>query len=138
MSYDPNLAGYRMDYSGVPGTCFKFDEIAARSSHILLFRIVLHCTTSTRVNGHVADTGGGVNIARDKTAFMSSVALFTEEASRGNDGNYNTHFHTSYESSIVWWAVDLGDTRTRVTRVRITNRHGSTYGMHSAAKTEYS
>ena len=89
-------------------------------------------------NGHVAGTGGGVNIARDKTAFMSSVALFTEEASRGNDGSYNTHFHTSYESSIVWWAVDLGDMRTRVTRVRITNRHDSKYGMHSAAETEYS
>ncbi len=64
---------------------------------------------------------------------MSSVGELTKDASRGNDGNNKTHFHTNRENGIVWWAVDLGELR-RVTRVRITNRKDKYHGMQSASE----
>ena len=79
------------------------------------------------MNGHVAGTGGG-NIAKDKTAFMSSVLQIPYKASSGNDANYNSIFRTRKGSGIAWWAVKLGEVRTRVTRIRIISH----FGMYSA------
>ena len=67
---------------------------------------------------------------------MSSVGQLTKEASRGNDGNNNTHFNTNKEIGNAWWAVDLGGMRRRVTRVRITYGKDNYQGMHSASEME--
>ncbi len=79
-------------------------------------------------NDHVAGPGtGGGNIAKDKTAFMSSVhrATFSwYNASSGNDAKYNTTFRTQKGSGTAWWAVELGEVRTWVTRIRIIISHG--------------
>ena len=67
------------------------------------------------------DTTDG-NIALRKTAFMSS--RYNEDrhiAAWGVDGNVDTYFHTEDKKKESWWAVDFGETRTRVTRVRIVN-----------------
>ena len=60
---------------------------------------------------------------------MSSMRHFKSRASRGNDAKYNTYFHTRRDTGNAWWAVELGEMRTNVTRIRIT----SSYGMYSAA-----
>ena len=61
-----------------------------------------------------------MNIAREKTAYMSSLYTSTNVASRGNDGAYGTIFRTQ-RGNLAWWAVDFGQARARVTRVRVTN-----------------
>ena len=72
-------------------------------------------------NDHVAGKGGE-NIAKDKTAFMSSVRQF--KASFGNDANCDTMFRTQKGRGIAWWAVELGEVRTWVTRIRIIRTNG--------------
>ena len=61
-----------------------------------------------------------VNIALGKPAYMSSWHASTNVASSGNDGNHGTIFITN-RGSLAWWAVDFGQERARITRVRVTN-----------------
>ena len=61
-----------------------------------------------------------VYIALGKPAFMSSLYGTIDIASRGNDGDKATHFHTN-QGNNAWWAVYFGEARTSVTGVRITN-----------------
>ena len=68
-----------------------------------------------------------MNIAVGKPAFMSSWYKSRLVATQGNDGNRKTRFLTRYGSE-AWWAVDFGQKRTRVTRVRVTN-YKMYYGM---------
>ena len=68
-----------------------------------------------------------VNIALGRPAFMSSVFDVNRAASRGNDGNNSTNFHTKSAPRPHWWAVDFGLERSRVARVRVTNVPGWTY-----------
>ena len=62
------------------------------------------------------------NIALGKLALMSS--LWRKQASllatRGNDGNYSSNFHTA-RGNKAWWAVDLGQGDDQISRVKITN-----------------
>ncbi|KAI0238665.1 hypothetical protein LSAT2_010604, partial [Lamellibrachia satsuma] len=61
-----------------------------------------------------------VNIALGKPAYMSSWHASNNMASSGNDGNHGTIFITN-RGSLAWCAVDFGQERARVTRVRVTN-----------------
>ena len=64
-----------------------------------------------------------VNIALGRPAYMSSIYANTFIAHRGNDGNFNTFFHTA-KNNMAWWAIDFGQATTRVTSVRVTNIKG--------------
>ena len=60
------------------------------------------------------------NIALRKEAFMlTEYAHFV--AGIGVDGDEVNFFHTDVGAD-TWWAVDLGETDTRVTAVRVVNR----------------
>ena len=62
-----------------------------------------------------------LNIALGKPAFMISPFWDNRNASFGNDGDVSTIFQTGVGSA-SWWAIDFGQERARVTRVRVTNR----------------
>ena len=61
-----------------------------------------------------------VNIALGKPAYMSSWLGSILLASSGNDGSHATIFLTQ-RGNQAWWAVDFGQERARVKRVRVTN-----------------
>ena len=64
-----------------------------------------------------------MNIALGRPAYMSSVYADITKPQLGNDGNYNTLFHTD-NNDMAWWAIDFGEATTRVTSVHVTNRKG--------------
>ena len=68
------------------------------------------------------------NIARGKPAMMISTHI-NDYAAHGVDGNFHTnnYFHTN-TADRAWWAVDLGEGRARVTRVKIVNREAVNWG----------
>ncbi|KAI0217692.1 hypothetical protein LSAT2_030568 [Lamellibrachia satsuma] len=43
-------------------------------------------------------------------------------ASNGNDGDYDTIFHTAHNNGSPWWALDFGHEGQLVSWVRVTNR----------------
>ena len=68
-----------------------------------------------------------VNIALGKPAYMSSLFANIYKAHHGNNGNYNTFFHTD-ENNMAWWAIDFAQATNNVTSVRVTNRKGKYSG----------
>ena len=66
------------------------------------------------------------NIARGKPAMMISTHI-NDYAALGVDGNLSNYFHTN-TASRAWWAVNLGEGRARVTRVKIVNREAVNWG----------